>query len=412
LLTALATFGLLGIGGLVTSHGAGMAVPDWPTSYGYNMFFLPIHFWKGGVFYEHTHRLWATVVGILTVALARWLGGAGSRRPLAVVGLLEMLAGFLLLKLYPGLSGAGHFLTGIGVIVVLAAAVWARNEPAPRPLPMLGWLAFAAVQLQGLLGGLRVVLFKDQIGIFHAVLAQMFFVLLCAIGLLTSKRWGQVVSSRDDPGAGCTQRVPTDVWRGTAWMIACTTGLILLQLGLGAAMRHQHAGLAIPDFPLAYGKLWPATDPQSVAHYNQQRIEVTATGPITSLQIQLQMAHRIVAVLILAGVAACVWRVCRAVKGSVGELHRFIVRLSRVWLGILLVQISLGALTIWTNMAADIATAHVLGGALSLATGAILSIVSFQSPESVRAAHVLSGPTAGAQAIQNLATPPSATAQL
>jgi cytochrome c oxidase assembly protein subunit 15 len=83
-----------------------------------------------------------------------------------------------------------------------------------------------------------------------------------------------------------------------------------------------------------------------------------------------------------------------------------------VWLGILLVQISLGALTIWTNMAADIATAHVLGGALSLATGAILSIVSFQSPESVRAAHVLSGPTAGAQAIQNLATPPSATAQL
>jgi cytochrome c oxidase assembly protein subunit 15 len=272
------------------------------------------------------------------------------------------------------------------------------------------------VQLQGLLGGLRVVLFKDQIGIFHAVLAQVFFVLLCAIALLTSKQWGWVVSSR--PGDGRAQRGPTDraqrgattSWRGMAWLIGCVTGLILLQLGLGAAMRHQHAGLAIPDYPLAYGKLWPATDPQSVAHYNQQRIEVTAARSITSLQIQLQMVHRLVAVLILAGVAACFWRVRRAVKGSAGELHRFIRRVSRVWLGLLLVQISLGALTIWTNMAADIATAHVLGGALLLATGVILSIVCFQSPEYARAAHVILESPAGGQPARSIATGRSATA--
>ena len=58
-----------------------------------------------------------------------------------------------------------------------------------------------------------------------------------------------------------------------------TTLLILGQLALGAAMRHQHAGLAIPDFPLAYGKLWPATDAASVAHYNAQRMEITGRQP-------------------------------------------------------------------------------------------------------------------------------------
>src|SRR5215470_1244413 len=93
-LTALATLALIGIGGLVTSHEAGMAVPDWPTSYGYNMFALPFKFWKGGVFYEHTHRLWASTVGLLVVLLARWLGGRQSRFPLAIIGAAEVLAGF------------------------------------------------------------------------------------------------------------------------------------------------------------------------------------------------------------------------------------------------------------------------------------------------------------------------------
>ena len=80
-LTAVATLGLLGAGGLVTSHGAGMAVPDWPNTYGYNMFFVPVSQWVGGIFYEHTHRLAASGVGLLTIMLA--LGGStnADRRP-------------------------------------------------------------------------------------------------------------------------------------------------------------------------------------------------------------------------------------------------------------------------------------------------------------------------------------------
>src|SRR5712671_3097399 len=125
-LTAVATFILLGVGGLVTSKGVGMAVPDWPTSYGYNMFALPFKFWTGGALYEHSHRLVASGVGFLTTILAVWLWFAESRQ-------------------------------------------WLRR---------LGVIAFFAVVVQGVLGGLRVVWLKDELGIFHAALAQLFFVLV------------------------------------------------------------------------------------------------------------------------------------------------------------------------------------------------------------------------------------------
>ena len=73
LLTACATFPLIFMGGLVTSHGAGMSVPDWPNSYGYNMFTFPPSIWlgrqAGGIFYEHSHRLMGSVVGMLSIAL-------------------------------------------------------------------------------------------------------------------------------------------------------------------------------------------------------------------------------------------------------------------------------------------------------------------------------------------------------
>jgi cytochrome c oxidase assembly protein subunit 15 len=136
-------------------------------------------------------------------------------------------------------------------------------------------------------------------------------------------------------------------------------------------MRHQHAGLAIPDFPLAYGKLWPAMDADSVARYNQQRIEVVAANPITAFHIGLQMIHRVFAIAILGAVAYAAWFTRRALGGN-----NYLSRMALVWLGVILTQVALGAATIWSNKAADIATTHVLVGALSLALGAILSIVS------------------------------------
>ncbi len=362
-LTLAATFVLIGIGGLVTSKGVGMAVPDWPTTYGYNMFLFPVSHWVGGIFYEHTHRLVATVVGVLVVALTRWLGGRPARIPLAVIGILETLAGIVLPHLDPKLSGAGFFLSGIGGVVLLAAVVWARNEPAARPLPQLGWLAFAAVQLQGLLGGLRVVLYYDQIGIFHAALAQAFLVLLCVITVFTSQWW------RNLPAATPPQ---ADRLRLRPVLLSVTV-LIFAQLIVGAIMRHQHAGLAIPDFPLAYHKLWPPMDAASVASYNQARLQVSETNPITAFQIALQMVHRLMALLVLCAVAFCAARTRR-----LGPRHP-LARLSLACLALIFVQVFLGAATIWSDKAADIATLHVVAGALSLVVSALLTVVAFRA---------------------------------
>jgi len=323
-LTAVATLALIGIGGLVTSHEAGMSVPDWPTSYGYNMFFFPLDkWWHGGnVFYEHSHRLFASGVGFLTTILMVWL----------------------LLK-----------------------------EPR-KWMKWLGVAAFLAVVLQGVLGGLRVILFKDQIGIFHATLAQLFFVLTCAIALFTSKWWA---------GVGNIEQRTSNAERRTElsgsrpqMLFLCTTLFILFQLMLGATMRHQHAGLAIRDFPLAYGKLWPATDAASVAQYNEHRVEITNFNPITAFQIELQMVHRITAVLILCAVVFCAWHAWRKFSW-----RSPIARLASFWLGLILCQVALGAATVLSDKAADIATAHVLVGALSLATGAMISIIAFRFPQ-------------------------------
>jgi cytochrome c oxidase assembly protein subunit 15 len=317
-LTALATLALIAIGGLVTSHEAGMSVPDWPTSYGYNMFFFPLNkWWHGGnVFYEHSHRLFASGVGFLTTILMVWL--------------------------------------------------WIKE---PRKwMKWLGVAAFLAVVLQGVLGGLRVILFKDQIGIFHATLAQLFFVLTCAIALFTSKWWLRTAAAQH---ATRNTEYSTSNLRK---IFLITTCLILFQLILGATMRHQHAGLAIRDFPLAYGKIWPATDAASVAQYNAHRAEGTNINAITAFQIVLQMVHRIIAVLILCAVAFCTWRAWWKFSGPVAKLSMF-------WLGLICCQAGLGALTVLSDKAADIATAHVLIGAVSLATGAMLSIIAARFPQ-------------------------------
>jgi len=363
---AVCALGLIAMGGLVTSHGVGMAVPDWPTSYGYNMFALPVSMWlTGGVFHEHTHRLWASFLGVLVVALTRWAGGCPARLPLAVVGGLELFGGQLLLLLGEEWQGAGHFLSGIGGVVLLAAVVWVRNSPAAKPLPRLAWLAFWLVQVQGLLGGLRVVLDAHVFagtrlgiwfGVFHGCLAQLFLVLLVAIALISSRWWMQPkVQNPAADGSKARQ------------LILFTTLLVFGQLLIGATMRHQHAGLAIPDFPKAYGAWWPDMSPEAVARYNAERVEVSAQNPITPFQIGLQMVHRLVAVAILLSVLACFWR-------SRGLQRRWCA----AWLALVLVQAGLGMWTIWSNKAADIATLHVVCGALTLLVGSLISIIAFR----------------------------------
>jgi len=368
LATAVATFALVWVGGLVTSHGAGLAVPDWPNTYGYNLFFFPISRWLGGIFFEHTHRLIASGVGLLTTILALWLFGRKSRPVLRWGGALLLLAGLAAFFVNPQATGRSPrednmMLLAVGAAALAGGFVWPKCEPSPKCLRRLGVLAFFAVVAQGVLGGLRVRLLKDELGIFHATLAQMFFVLMCAIALFQTAFWRNLPAQAE----GGSMRL-----RG--WFLAATL-LILAQLALGATMRHQHAGLAIPDFPAAYGKIWPDTSPAAVLGYNQQRIEIAGYAPITAFQIVLQMVHRLVAGTIFLMVGACAWLARR----QLGPQYR-LSRLACGWLLLIVAQIFLGAATIWTGKTADIATAHVACGALSLAMGGLISIISFRGP--------------------------------
>jgi len=201
--TMLATFVLILLGGLVTNTGAALAVPDWPTTFGHNMFLYPWSQMVGGIFYEHSHRLLGALVGLLTLALAASLWPGGSR------------------------------------------------------LRALGLLAVAAVCVQGLLGGLRVVLLKETLAIVHGCLAQAFFALIATIAFLTSPRARMAARGID----GSSRTLAT----GAAI-------LIYLQIVLGAFLTHAgwlelHLVGAVAVFalvPIAAARLRRSGDPVGV----------------------------------------------------------------------------------------------------------------------------------------------------
>jgi len=148
--TAAATCVLIVFGGLVTNTGAALAVPDWPTTFGHNMFLFPWSGMVGGVFYEHSHRLLGALVGLLTLALA--------------------------------------------------AALWPRGGR----LRVLGIVAVVAVIAQGIIGGLRVVLLTDALAMVHGPLAQAFFALVVALALVTSARMANPAPAVDGATRGLT----------------------------------------------------------------------------------------------------------------------------------------------------------------------------------------------------------------
>lgn len=277
-LTAGATLGLIFAGGLVTSTGSGLAVPDWPLAFG--QVFPRM---EGGVLFEHGHRLVAAGVGLLTIALVVWLW---RREPRA----------------------------------------WVRG---------LGAAALAVVVLQGVLGGVTVLLrLPLVVSVFHAGLAPLFFCLTVTLALVTGPRW--TTGTRAVPG------------RSPHPLCAAATVALYLQVLLGAVMRHMGAGLAIPDFPLALGRVIP---------------------PLDSVPVAVHFAHRVGAVVAAVGVLWIVGRILRrhrAIPGLVGP--------ACLAAGLLGLQIGLGALTIWTVKAVIPTTAHVAGGAALLGTLLVLTL--------------------------------------
>ena len=295
---------------MVTSKNVGLAVPDWPTTFGYNMFLFPVSKWIGGILFEHTHRLMGSLVGLLTIILAVWLWLCDDRR-------------------------------------------WVRN---------VGLVAVIGVILQGILGGLRVTMMKDQIGIFHACIAQAFLGLLVFIALITTQFWRSLTNRLVD-----SQR-----FLPIKRLAVAITVAIYIQLALGATMRHQHRDLAILDFPTANGAWLPDTSATALARINAWR-DGRALSDVTAFQIWLQMAHRFLALVIAIAIIALCVRIGRHARASV-----VLKRISILWVALVLCQIALGAWVIWSNKAADVATAHVALGAVMLSFGVSISAICWR----------------------------------
>ena len=292
---ALCTLVLLAAGGMVTSTRSGLAVPDWPNTYGHFMFSFPFERMVGGVLYEHGHRMIASVVGMLTIVLAIWTWRVDERR-------------------------------------------WVR---------WLGVGALAAVILQGVLGGVTVLMkLPAPVSIGHAALAQLFFCITVSLALFTSRGWRR-------PAAP----LPND---SVLKVIApATTLLIYAQMLLGATMRHREAGMAIPDFPWAYGHLVP---------------------PVWSVDIAIHYAHRVGALVVTAMVLA--------VAAHVRRWHPaqgLFTRPAALLVVLVLVQVTLGAFVVLTALQPIVNTAHLVNGALLLAASVVLSLRSYWNPIATRA---------------------------
>jgi cytochrome c oxidase assembly protein subunit 15 len=172
------TFPLIWVGGLVTTYDAGMSVPDWPGTYGYNLFLYPLSTWISGpwdLFIEHGHRLLGAAAGMVTIAVALAVWRCDRRK-------------------------------------------WARWAAAATVLLVL---------LQGVLGGMRVVLDSTTLARWHGCTGPLFYAAVIGMCVVTSQRWHREPSRK--------QAAPGTRLAAWAWV---TVGLVYLQLVLGAHLRH------------------------------------------------------------------------------------------------------------------------------------------------------------------------------
>jgi cytochrome c oxidase assembly protein subunit 15 len=168
---------------LVTTYKAGMAVPDWPTTYGYNLFLYPWQTWLLGpwdLFIEHGHRLFASLVGLLTITLC--------------------------------------------------VSLWVTKQL--KWLRMLGLAALAAVIFQGVLGGMRVLLDERLLAMIHGCFGPAFFAFTAALAVLTSRLF------REKPWRDDIRTVNASAGRMLRWLAFATPAIAYSQLALGAHLRH------------------------------------------------------------------------------------------------------------------------------------------------------------------------------
>ncbi len=266
---------LIYAGGLVTTIGAGLAVPDWPLSFGS---LNPSGWWKQPmVREEHGHRLIGATVGLLTLMMT----------------------------------------------------IWIVFKEKSRHVRLLSVLALVMVIIQGILGGLRVIDKNIYFAMVHACLAQVFFCTLVTLMWFTSSLW---INRKNDPSECFTKKEKR--------LAVIVFSLVVLQLIIGAIMRHSGAGLAIPTFPLIFGGILPP-------HWN--------------FSICIHYSHRVLALIILIHVFIQ-WN---SLRGQPFFIVRALVHLTAC---IIIFQTFLGGAIILTGRSIVPTNLHVLTGAFILAS--------------------------------------------
>lgn len=289
------TFGLIFAGAMVTSTDSGLAVPDWPLSYG--MLFPPM---VGGVLYEHGHRMVASFVGLLT-------------------------------------------------LIVLILTLWKVRDKLRR---RLATVAFILVCLQGMLGGMTVLLgLPLLVSVGHSLLGQTFLLVTVALVFYYHQ-------------ANCGEIEKVKMLSGKLILSFLNFFLIILYLQnfLGALVRHTHSALAIYDVPLNLGRFVPSWWKEETVNRVNQWLFERGYDAVEGWQIGLHYAHRIGAICIIIGVLYLIYR-CLCEMSQQVKIFRLIVLL----VGLILFQIFLGLATVSTGTNAVLSSFHVLGGASLLA---------------------------------------------
>lgn len=303
---------LILFGGHVKSTNSGLSVPDWPNTYGHFMFSFPWDQMVGGIFWEHSHRMIASLAGIFTFVLTWWVLRVEKRK-------------------------------------------WVRN---------IAIWSSVAVLVQGALGGMTVWYnLPAWISSSHGTLAQIYLCLVLTIAIATGKRWNNnPIYLSDSPGFGL---------RG---VVLATTITVFCQLILGAVMRHSEAGLVIPDFPTMFGSWVPPLTEERLAFANQELWKMNlmykiGLQEVTMGQMIVHLLHRLGAVAVTAMI---VWTFVKVRREQ--PKNRMFARPAAGLLWLVIAQATLGILTILTEKQPEVTTLHVVTGAITLATSFLLTL--------------------------------------
>lgn len=318
-----ATFALVAIGGTVTSLEAGLAVPDgWMTFDDFTPL-APLETWWHDLHtrWEHSHRLKGYIVGMLTLGVAAGLwftGGHKGRRALA----------------------------GALVVMVIAQGV-------------MGALRVDLAQIESRGPGIAATGIDNPLStafrIFHGITGQVFLCLTVVAAVVVGRPWLNHVAASKPIDKSTRRMVRLAFW---LWVV------FLIQLTLGAAVRHTHSALAIPDFPLHFGGLIP---PTSQAALDSALTRAGITADIELWQVYLHLAHRLFAGVVCV---AAVWGIARIFKAT--DWADAVLGPSITIIALLVVQVVLGITVVLSGEAAMVATTHQVVGAVLFASAAWL----------------------------------------